>query len=476
MLAVATVLFVNYRATKRFTIAIDNAAIDQTPPEYLFSFAGPEDDHLTRPVGVMVDGDEVYVSDSSRHKIDVFSLDGERLRSFGEGNVITPLYFAKHPKTGQIWVTDRRVRAMLIFEPDGTFVGEFDPKLPEDELPTFDTGGIQWQPIGLAFAPDGSLYVTEILNGHRLLAFDPDGKFVSSVGVAGLVEKATDGPEVFQFPNTVKVHGEEVWVADSNNRRLQIFGIDGQFKRMIATEGLPRGFDFLQPFRSDDASSAARVVVVDTLSHDGTIWTENGDKVVVFGSNGVLEGQFSYPNDASVDANNRIYIADTSNSRVQVWGWPEEVEPIPTPRTPAQWAWCLSPLLLLLLPLLLRKRRYLLTPDFMVAMIDRREVESMVVRRVRWVAHEDECEQITAMTYGDQTVGDVVDVLPMAHSASDAQALIDRLEISQDQAKIIAIAQRVRLFCTDDPELRRIARTLEIEVASSEEFVENTRK
>ncbi len=181
------------------------------PPQYLFSFADAGG-HAHAAPDRRVRRQETRSSSSTpcATRIDVFDLDGEFIRSFGGDETVVPLYIAQNPLDDNIYVSDRRARTIHIFTPEGEYVGEFDPKLPEDELPTFETRAIQWAPVALAFGEDGTLYVTEILNGHRLLIFEPDGEFEKSVGTAGHRRPiAEENPELFQFPNSVKVHDDD---------------------------------------------------------------------------------------------------------------------------------------------------------------------------------------------------------------------------------------------------------------------------
>lgn len=463
-----------FRATKRLDVgSLLSAPTDFLPaPDYLYAFTGPEDEPMLRPIGVDVVGDQVFVTDTRRAKIYEFTLDGEFIKTFGEGETLVPLYVALNPKDGNLYITDRRKRTVLIYGLDGTLVGEFDPKLPEDELPTFETGGVQWAPVALAFGEDGTMYFTEILNGHRLLVFSPEGEFEKSSGTVGMVTDAEQGQELFQFPNSVKVFGDRVWVADSNNRRIQIFSLEGEFEEIIVTEGLPRGIDFLAP--SQDASQTPKFVVVDTLAHDGTIWSTEGEKIVGFGEQGTLEGQFSYPNDVAIGERNLIFITDSANGRVEVWGWPDEVVPIPLPKVPDYWKWCLSPFLLLPFLLLLRKKRFFATADFVEVMLDTEMVEHMPHRRRRWFVTEQEYEVLKPHTQGDVDMAELLN--PSEFSESDAKAIQEKLEIEYDQAVILAIAQRAHVFCTQNEELRRYARTLEIDVVNNEEFIERFAK
>lgn len=466
--------YLNYRSTRKLGLTFAFNQQELLPmPQYLYSFSGEGKSRLIRPLGVLVDGNRVYVTDSRRASVDVFTDAGDYVTSWGKGKVLIPLYVAKNPITGQFWVTDRRLRAIVIFDANGKFVRQFDPKLPKGELPKFDTKGFQWAPVALAFAPDGTLYVTEILNGHRLMIFDADGTFRRSVGTAGLVNDAKAGEAVFQFPNSVKVQGGEVWVADSNNRRIQVFNREGEFKRFVVTEGLPRGFDFLPKLKDKEPR---RVVVVDTLSHDATIWNaDKAEKILTFGEHGVLEGQFAYPNDTSINAKRKMFIADTSNGRIQVWGWPATANPVPTPQTPTQWGLCLAPLVLLPLLLLLRRRRHYATADFVMALYELGEIDRMPHPRVRWEVTQEDYETLSALEpQNGIALGELLHAVE--HSDSDAHALQERYELEYRDAVAMSLAQRSKLFGTESPELRRVARVLEVSVVDHLEFIARTPK
>lgn len=471
LLAMIGGLYLNFRATK--TVGFDFAPSttdSMNPPQYLYSFSGPASNRMTRPLGVLVVKDRVFVTDSRKGVIYEFRLDGSFVRTFGQGKLTTPLYIARNPRNGNLYVSDRRRRSVQIFSAEGKFLRTFDPRLPKDQLPKFGTKDMIWAPVALAFAPDGTLYATEILNGHRLLVFGPDGKFKRSVGTAVLVSEAKKGGGNFQFPNSIKVLGKEVWVSDSNNRRLQVFDLDGTFQRILATEGLPRGFDFLPGDAGGSKAKKPRMVVIDTLAHDATVWGSEGKKYANFGGQGVLEGQFNYPNDLAVGPRARIFVTDTANSRVQVWGWPQNINPVPTPRIPQQWGWCLTPLLLLPLLLLLRKRRFFATSDFIQGMLDDGLVYAMPAARRRWMVSAETYETFKSVVQDDVDLGELLNV--EEHSESDAQALIDRLELDHASAVVLSMAKRAHIFCTEDADLRRYAKVLDIDVVDCQEFIQ----
>ena len=469
LLAFLGAYYAYYQASHKLTFNIAPVTEDNLdPPQFLYAFSGTTL-KLQRPIGVMIDGDNVFVPDSTGRQVLVFSQAGRYKRSFGASQTIIPLNIAKNPISNELYVTDRRMRTIFRYDMNGKYLGEFNPNLPPEQLPEFATGGIQWAPVALAFAPDGTLYVTEILKGHRFLIFGPDGKFKRSVGNLGQVSDAKASPGFFQFPNGITVFKNLVYVTDSNNRRAQVFDKDGNFKTVIVTEGLPRGIAFLNRFPYDKPTASDRFVVVDTLAHDGTLWTAKGDKILSFGQQGYGDGQFNYPNGTAIGARNRIFIADTANGRIQVWGWPNQVSPIPIPNAPNYWPLCLAPLLFLPFLLLLRRKKFFATRDFVLAMVAAEQADLMRGGRRKWLVTEEDYEALKDITQGDVDMATLLH--PEEYSESDVRSLIERFEIDEPTAIVMALAERVRVFCTEDPDYRRMAKVLEIDVVNREEYL-----
>jgi sugar lactone lactonase YvrE len=464
--------FWNFSVTKRLTVDLRvQPSGTVTLPNYLYSFAGDGANRLQSPVGIAAYEGNVYVADSVAALVFEFTQDGAFVRSFGKGQLRDPLYVAANPKDGLLYVSDRRARAVVKFKTDGTYVGVFDPKLPASVMPPFDTKGEQWIPVGLTFAPDGSMYVLDVLGEHRMLIFGPDGVFRRTVGKTGIVSSLTDLPGSFQFPNSVKVRGDEVWVVDSNNRRIQVFSLAGDFKRIVAVNGLPRGMAFVSPPARSASGTLDAFAVVDTLSHDVSIWTVGGTVPVVFGGRGVLDGQFNFPNDITVGDRTIMFVTDNKNVRVQAWGWDAAVSPLPLvlPRQPL---WYLALLPLLLIPLFRRKKNYFATADFIEAMATAGALDTMPAKNRRWLVLETDYEALRDRVEGGVPLATLL--TPTDFSPSDARAWEQRLLIDTERAAALATAKRSKLFGTEDPELKRLATFLEIEVVDAKEFIERS--
>jgi len=167
---------------------------------------------------------------------------------------------------GFIFVTDVRNKRVQKFTADGDVVLAFGQKLFE-------------KPGGIGMGPDGTVWVTDY-DLDRVFHFDANGKLIASWGEAG------DKPGEFASPVDVAVNSDGiVYVVDQYHHRIQMFSADGHF---IGTWG---------------KQSKVNVVrsALNFLISDGH------------------EGEFYYPSRIAIGTDNRVYVSDAYNNRVQVF-------------------------------------------------------------------------------------------------------------------------------------------------------------
>ena len=80
-------------------------------------------------------------------------------------------------------------------------------------------------PTGIAVA-GGEVFVSDSRNG-RIQVFDLDGHFKRQFGAPG------KEPGQLGRPMNLRIHGNELYVAEYFNDRVQIFALDGTPKRVI---------------------------------------------------------------------------------------------------------------------------------------------------------------------------------------------------------------------------------------------------
>ena len=279
-------------------------------PHYEFSIYG-----TSNPIGVAATptGDRIYVTEQNAPRlVHVYDKSGKQVGTLvppkSTGPTHIPGYVAINPTNQDVYVSDHSTSKIYIYNAEGTYLRTFAPK--------GNLGGT-WQPLGLAFGKDGSLYATDVQGtgkAHRILAFSPDGTLVWAMGAPGLL-----------FPNGIAIdqHGN-INVADSNNGRLLVFTPAGKIIGLVGHGvgsgdlGLPRGVA---------VDGAGRIYVVDSSDHMVRVYNDASSTVATptfiasFGNEGQIDGTFEYPNGVATDTRAHIYVTDQGNNRVQVWGY-----------------------------------------------------------------------------------------------------------------------------------------------------------
>ena len=126
-----------------------------------------------------------------------------------------------------------------------------------------------------------------------------------------------DGPGELREPVAIIVAGDEVFVSDAGNNRIQVFDRDGRFLRQFGTEGSEPG-ELGRPMHLGIQGST--LYVSEYLNDRVQLFSVEGTPLSSVGSAGTGPGQFDAPTSATVDDEGRIYVADFYNQRVQVLG------------------------------------------------------------------------------------------------------------------------------------------------------------
>lgn len=170
-------------------------------------------------------------------------------------------------------------------------------------------------PHNVAVDAEGDLYVADS-NNHRIQKFDPNGNFVTQWGGQGTAEGQFNEP----WGIAVDKQGN-VYVADTWNHRIEKFGSNGNFLLQWGTFG-----DGVKEPLTPTQFYGPRAIAVDP---DGNLWvTDTGNKRVLkfdsngqslgaFGAAGADVGQFLEPVGVATDKQGNVFVADTWNQRIQ---------------------------------------------------------------------------------------------------------------------------------------------------------------
>ena len=331
-------------------------------PHYLFSIY-----NLDLPVGVAYSehNDRIYVAESGgEHLVKIFNRSGDLLGSFSpprtEVTERSPIYLAADDD-GRVHVSDIAQLAVQIYDADGNFLdslispdltlSEFvsnhaaplpadaklsynvfqdnvyitDPSGGEQQVPA--PGKLAWAPLGVRFAANGDLLLTDVYEDHHVVRTVPSSSLQSS-SLQDFNPPLTAfggngaGESKFSFPNIAVMDSKgRIYVTDGNNSRISVWDGQGNFLFFF---GRGSGESAVNLPRGAVIDQNDRLYVVDAVDHSIKVYDVSGEEVsflYAFGDFGVDDGQFNYPNDIALDNNGRLYIVDRENNRLQVWSY-----------------------------------------------------------------------------------------------------------------------------------------------------------
>ena len=167
------------------------------------------------------------------------------------------------------------------------------------------------RPTGVV-AADDRVYVVDTL-GHQVVAIGVDGRVLERFGSRGAE------PGQFNYPTSIaRDRAGRLYVVDAMNFRVQVFTPQGRFISAFGRAGDGSG-DFSRP-KGVALDSDGHVYVVDGLQDVVQIFDADGRFLLAFGEPGREEGEFWLATGIAI-AGDRIYVADSSNGRVQVFDY-----------------------------------------------------------------------------------------------------------------------------------------------------------
>ena len=297
-------------------------------PEIKFEFSNPvrmpEGTYLGEAAGVATNskGHIFVYTRANTARLYEFDRDGKFLKEIGKD-----VYGAKFAHTVRVdkednlWVTDEGSNEVMEFDPTGNHILRIYGRKPESVegsstfaptdavplgniFPNFSKSVFN-RPTDVTWNGQGDLFVADGYNNSRVVKFDKDGAFSKAWGKRGT------GPSEFHTVHSIASDAKgNVYVADRENNRIQVFDSDGTFQRVIAGVGAPWA-------------------VCITPGADQVLWTSDSDNGVFyklaldgtvlghFGKFGKLPGQFGWVHEISCSQPDTLYVAELLNWRVQ---------------------------------------------------------------------------------------------------------------------------------------------------------------
>jgi len=329
----------------------------QTAPEIAFDAVAnpltmPDDIYLGEVGGVATNSKgDIFVYTRTGHPTvslggaRAFAHGGSRLFQFDQmgkfvreiGKDTYAFMFAQQVRIDpqdNIWIVDQMTNTVLKFDPEGRVAmilgrkaeavpvpargpgagGIPAPNLPANALPGSGLSADLFnRPTDVAFDAAGNIYVADGVGNQRVAKFDKNGVFVKSWG--------SKGTEPGQFAASVRAIAVDaqgnVYVADSGNKRIQVFDGNGTYKTQITNVGSPQALcitpgpnQVLYASNSNPPNDIDVAGEIYKLKLDGTV-------VGKFGKAGRTAKEFNFVNAIDCRSESNLLVGEIGNLRVQ---------------------------------------------------------------------------------------------------------------------------------------------------------------
>jgi hypothetical protein len=219
-----------------------------------------------------------------------------------------------------IWICDENGDTVMKLSPEGKLLMTIGVRGQRGDWDDAKGQRLLWQPLHLAFAPNGDIYIgeghanespndtdrspTNAIGAARVLHLDKNGKFINQ----WFGNHAGQGHFSMVHGIAINPDNGNVYLADREEYRLVVYDAHGKFLRTIQMRNLTCGL-FVDPHKQLRLATG----------QDGQIFKIDWDGNVlgaIGNGPGRGDGQFVESNYMAMDAQGNLYTGDTSVPRI----------------------------------------------------------------------------------------------------------------------------------------------------------------
>jgi PKD repeat protein len=287
----------------------------------------PSNNHFYFVEGIGTVTNTVWIGDHLGRRAVRFDNAGVYIQTIGKAGVTdytgTPLARISDiaaDGSGNVWIVDSEAAHVIKYNTSGQKVAELGQAWnPGSSNNQFN------DPIGIAIDGSGNIYVSDSgywgsdYGNNRVQIFNSSGTHLATIGGGA----CGTGNTQLCWPRRLAIFGNQLYIADAANHRVQIFNISDPvsptYQATLGQTGAHGSSNnrFHRP--QGVAVDMNYIYVADTLNHRVQIFNRTTLAYVatIGGSFGAGNNQLKYPTDVAVDAAGNIYVADFHNKRVQ---------------------------------------------------------------------------------------------------------------------------------------------------------------
>jgi sugar lactone lactonase YvrE len=223
-----------------------------------------------------------------------------------------------------VWICDANGSTIMKISPEGKLLMTIGVKGKRGDWNEAKEQRLLWQPLDLAFAANGDIYIGEghanespndagsddpanIIGAARVIRLDKHGKFIQQWYGNSI------GQGKFSMVHGIAVDpgNGDVWIGDREEYRLVVYTADGKFVRTVQMRNLMCAIAFDPQGNLWVASGQDGQLL--KIDRNGTVLGAVGN------GSGTGDGQYIESNYMTWDRQGNLYAGDTSVGRVTEW-------------------------------------------------------------------------------------------------------------------------------------------------------------
>lgn len=277
---------------------------------------GGEWARFANPTGLFVDsGGRLYVVDTDKHRFVVYHSNLSYLTAkggvpgAGREEMNSPEDLCVAPN-GRIYVADTFNHRIQVYT---DYAGAYLKTIPTGSGESYALE----RPASVAVDSEGNIHVADTFH-DRIQIYSSTGLFLRTIRGSGPF-----GDYVFNKPGGIFIDepGGRILLADTENNRVQVFGLNYTFEARLGWGTGDEGF--LRP-RAAVTDSSGKIYIADTGNDRVQVFSKNLTFLAsipgpVGGTANATNSSFGSPQDVAVDAKGRLFISDGVNKRVLVF-------------------------------------------------------------------------------------------------------------------------------------------------------------
>eukprot|EP01134_Creolimax_fragrantissima_P000224 CFRG0224T1 len=268
---------------------------------------GTELDDLKYPLGITIDcRGRLVVCDRDNKCVKLFTICNGivvNAEMVGFGRIKSP-QSAFVDNKGTVYVSDSELHTVQMYRGD-MLVRELGGVGKEE--------GLFQRPAGVCVHTDGRIFVADSGN-RRVQVFSGEGRYLYAISHENhqipLFSARLHGPR------GLLIYENKLFVTDRPSKKVWVFRLDGHFLYSFGDSGnnnellnTPDGITLLP--------GSCIVAIVDTGRHRISLFSLRGAFVGSWGERGAGDGEFILPTGICVDPFGTVWVSDTSNHRIQ---------------------------------------------------------------------------------------------------------------------------------------------------------------